>query len=44
MYYDNQRTVDMRYFVKKSNLSLAQRKKMLASVRRWNDRKVKIMK
>jgi hypothetical protein len=44
MYYDNQRAVDMRYFVKKSNLSLSQRKEMLARVRRSNDRKVKIVK
>jgi hypothetical protein len=44
MYYDNQRAVDMRYFVKKNNLSLAQRKEMLARVRRGNDRKVKIVK
>jgi len=44
MFYDNQRAVDMRYFVKKSNLSLAQRKEMLASVRRWNDRRVRFGK
>jgi hypothetical protein len=44
MFYDNQRAVDMRYFVKKSNLSLSQRKEMLNRVKRWNDRKVKMMK
>ena len=44
MYYDNQRAVDMRYFVKKSNLSLSQRKEMLNRVRRSNDRKVKMVK
>lgn len=44
MYYDNQRAVDLRYFVKKGDLPLNERKRMLESVKKANDKKVRMAK
>lgn len=44
MFHDNQRAVDMRYFVKKGDIPLQMRKQILAGMKRANDRKVKMHK
>jgi CubicO group peptidase (beta-lactamase class C family) len=44
MYYDNQRAVDMRYFVKKGEMSLGTRKEVLAGMGKVKEKSIKVSK
>jgi len=44
MYYDNQCAVDMRYFVKKGEMSLGSRKSVLAGMGRTKEKTIKVSK